>query len=79
MLGLKLYHISKRGPYTDWHFVDSDFQVHFLEKICMHCDENFTEVYSDSKSALVQVMAWLQTGNKSLTDPVMAQFIDGFS
>ena len=27
----------------------------------------------DSKSALVQLMAWLWTGNQSLTEPVVAK------
>ena len=30
------------------------------------------------KSALVQVMAWCQTGNKTLPEPVLAQFTDKY-
>ena len=30
----------------------------------------------DNNPALVQVMAWCQTGNKSLPGPMMTQFID---
>ena len=32
----------------------------------------------DNKSALVQVMAWCQTGNKPLPEPMMTQFTDAF-
>ena len=33
----------------------------------------------DNKSALVQVMAWRQTGNKPLPEPMMTQFIDAYT
>ena len=32
----------------------------------------------DSKAALVQVMAWCQTGDKPLPEPMMAQFTDAY-
>ena len=32
----------------------------------------------DNKAALVQVMAWCQTGDKPLSEPVMTQFIDAY-
>ena len=32
----------------------------------------------DNKSALVQVMAWCQTGNKPLPEPMMTQYTDTF-
>ena len=32
----------------------------------------------DNKSALVQVMAWCQTGDKPLPEPMMTQFIDAY-
>ena len=33
---------------------------------------------TDNKSALVQVMAWCQTGNKPLPEPMLTQFIDAY-
>ena len=33
----------------------------------------------DNKSALVQVMAWCQTGNEPLPEPMMTQFIDAYT
>ena len=33
----------------------------------------------DNKAALVQVMAWSQTGNKPLPEPMMTQFIDTYA
>ena len=32
----------------------------------------------DNKSTLVQVMAWRQTGDKSLPEPMLTQFTDAF-
>ena len=32
----------------------------------------------DNKPALVQVMAWCQTGDKPLTEPMITQFIDAY-
>ena len=32
----------------------------------------------DNKPALVQVMTWHQTGDKSLPEPVMVQFTDAY-
>ena len=32
----------------------------------------------DNKSSLVQVMAWCQTGNKPLSEPMMTQFTDTY-
>ena len=32
----------------------------------------------DKKPALVQVMAWRRIGDKSLPEPMMAQFIDAY-
>ena len=31
-----------------------------------------------SKSSLVRVMAWRHTGNKSLPEPMLAQFVDAY-
>ena len=44
---------------------------------------NFTEVYSpkgsiDNKWALVQVMAWRQTGDKPLPEPMLTHFADTY-
>ena len=32
----------------------------------------------DNKSLLVQVMAWRRTGDKTLSGPMMTQFIDAY-
>ena len=32
----------------------------------------------DNKPALIQVMAWCQTGNKPLPEPMLTQYIDAF-
>ena len=32
----------------------------------------------DNKSALVQVMAWHRTGDRSLPEPMLTQFIDAY-
>ena len=32
----------------------------------------------DNKSALVQVMAWHQTGDKPLPEPMLAEFTDAY-
>ena len=32
----------------------------------------------DNKSALVRVMAWRRTGDKSLPEPMMTQFTDAY-
>ena len=32
----------------------------------------------DNKPALVQVMAWCRTGDKPLSEPMMAQFTDAY-
>ena len=32
----------------------------------------------DNKAALVQVMAWRQTGDKSLPEPMLTQFTDTY-
>ena len=33
----------------------------------------------DNNTALVQVIAWRQTGNKSLPEPMMTQFTDAYT
>ena len=33
---------------------------------------------TDNKSSLVQVMAWCQTGDKPLSEPMLTQFIDAY-
>ena len=41
---------------------------------------NFTEIYSQGSiynmPALVQIMAWRRTGDKPLSEPIMASFTD---
>ena len=33
----------------------------------------------DNKSALIQVMAWRQTGDKPLPEPMLTQFTDAYT
>ena len=65
-----------------WHFVEDIFKGIFM-------NENFWffikislkfvfKVSIDDKSALVQVMAWCQTGDKPLAEPVLTQFPDAY-
>ena len=46
-----------------------------VEKVPSHLQDS-TEVPTDNKSALLQVMVWCQTGAKLLPEPMMTQFAD---
>ena len=52
------------------------FQMYFHEWKFLCFD--FPKGPIDSKSALVQVMAWHRTGNKPLPEPMLAQFTDAY-
>ena len=65
-----------------WHFADDIF-------ICIFMNENFCTLIwislksvhkgpIDNKSALVQVMAWHQTGDKPLPEAIMTRFTDAY-
>ena len=67
---------------NDRHFADDSFERNFLnEKFCiairisLKVDPNGL---IDNKSALVQVMAWRQTGDKPLPEPLLTQFADAY-
>ena len=52
------------------------FQTHFLEWKCMNFDKNvsyfFPEGPINNIPALVQIMAWRRTGDKTLSEPMVA-------
>ena len=56
--------------------------MQFLEWKVFYFDSNFIEVFPkgpiDSKSALVQVMGWCQTGNKTLAELMSTQFTNAY-
>ena len=60
------------------HFADDIFKRIFLKekvRIAIHFSLKFVPKGPiDNKSALVQVMAWRQTGNKPLPELMLAQF-----
>ena len=66
---------------TKWSpFGRQHFQFHLL--VWEVFDINFTEIVSmctiNSKLWLVEIIAWHQTGNKPLSEPIMALFTDGY-
>ena len=64
---------TKCPPFSRWHF-----QMYFLEwKFCISSQISLKSVPKDpidDKSALVQVMAWCQRGNKPLPETMHTQF-----
>ena len=58
------------------------FKCIFLNENDYNSDSNFTEILTrspiDNKPALVQVMAWRRIGDKTLPEPMMAQFTDTY-
>ena len=64
------------------HFADDIFRCIFLnEKFCILILISLEFVPKgpiDDDSALVQVMAWHQTGNKSLPEPMLTKFNDSY-
>ena len=56
--------------------------MHLYEWKVLYFDSNFINICSksqiDNKSALVQVMAWCQAGNKPLPEPMLTQFTEAY-
>ena len=64
------------------HFADAIFRCIFVNEIFWIFIKISLEFVSegpiDSNLTLVQVMAWHQTGDKSLPEPMMTQFNDAY-
>ena len=64
------------------HFTDDIFKGIFLNqnvRISVKISLKFAPKASiDNKSALFQVMAWRQTGDKPLPEPMLTQFTDAY-
>ena len=55
--------------------------MHFREKFCILIQISLKSVPKgliDNKPVLVQVMAWRQTDNKPLSEPMLTQFTDEY-
>ena len=65
-----------------WHFTGNIFRCIFMnEKFCILIPNSLKFVPKcpiDNMSALVQVMAWHQIGNKPLPEPMLIQFTDAY-
>ena len=64
------------------HFADDSFRCIFVnEKFCILIKISLKFVPEgpiDNNSALVQIMAWRQIGDKSLSEPMLTEFIDAY-
>ena len=61
------------------YFADDIFKRLFLnENVEIEIKISLKFVPIDKKSALVQAMSWLQTGDKSLSEPMLTQFPDAY-
>ena len=64
------------------HFGRRHFQMHFMsenDRISIKISLTFVPRSPiDNKPALVQVMAWRRIGDKSLPEPMMAEFTDAY-
>ena len=64
------------------HFADNNFKLIFTNKqfwIVIRISLKFVpKGPNDSKSALVQVMAWRQIGDKQLSEPMLIHFTDAY-
>ena len=75
-----------QGHLTPWDrdkwppFCTRPFQMHFFEWKCMNIDWNFTVPKGpiSNISALVQIMAWHPSGDKPLSEPMMASLTDEY-
>ena len=59
------------------HFADDTFKCIFLENFCIgfKCYGNmFARVQLTIIRHFIQIMAWCRTGDKPLSDPIMASF-----
>ena len=74
--------ITLRLKANGWHFADDIFEYIFLQEKFLHFEKNKLKFVSkrliDNRSALVQVMAWHQTGAKPLPEPMLTQFNDAY-
>ena len=74
--------ITLRLKTNGWHFADDIFEYIFLQEKFLHFEKNKLKFVSkrliDNRSALVQVMAWHQTGAKPLPEPMLTQFNDAY-
>ena len=65
------------------HFADDIFKCIFMnEKFCISIKISLKFVPKgqiDNKSALVQVMAWRQTGDKPLPEPILTLFTNAYT
>ena len=56
--------------------------IHFCQWKSLQFDSNFIEISSqgsfDNRTALLQMMAWRQTGDKPLSEPLMADYFDAY-
>ena len=81
--GLSYFGSELIFPWTKWPpFRRRLFQMYFLEWKFLYFNSNFTKFVPkgaiDNKPALVQVMAWRQTGDKPLPEPVLTQFPNAY-
>ena len=72
---LALIHLP---PWTKWPpFRRRCFEIHFLQRKLLCFYSNFTEiclqVLINNNPAVVQIMAWLLTGDKPLSEPMLTQ------
>ena len=80
---LPLIHFNSSLPEQDGrHFADNSFRCIFLnenDRIPIWISLKFVPTSPiDNKPALVQVMAWRRTGDKSLPEPLLTQFNDAY-
>ena len=61
------------------HFPDDIFKCIFMFCVSIQISRKFLPSGPiNNKSALVHVMAWCQTGNKPLPEPILTQFTDAY-
>ena len=76
---INLFSPGQNGP----HFTEDIIKCIFVnEKFCILIWISLKFVPTgpiDYKPALVQVMAWLQTGDKPLPEPILTQFTDTYT
>ena len=80
-LELRLFCINSSPPgQNGHHFVNNIFKYIFRNKKKRYSIQISLEVFPkgpiDNKSTLVQVMAWRQTGDKPLPEPMLTQVTD---
>ena len=73
-----------RPEWSDFHFTDDTFICIFLKQIFFYFDSKLISMFVPkgpvhNESALVQVMAWHQTGKKPLHEPLMTKFTDAYA